>query len=173
MDAPVQHGSCASPFSGVLATWTFSGDTGSQATTASASSATGMTAGAIARAAGLTSSSGANSMNSTNWGTASTRDTTKYYTVTITPPSGCQLDLSAAAIDAKASGSGPMAAVVATSADTFTQTASMSTSVASTPTLAVTGATGAIELRIYGYAASSASGTMRLQNTLSVTGALR
>ncbi len=171
-DAPVQQGTCATPASGILATWTFTGATGSQAMTAATSSVTGLTAGQVSRAASLTVASGQNSINSTNWGTTATRDATRYYTVTLTPPSGCKLDLTSAAIDAKASGTGPAAAAVSTGADTFAGTVSLSTSVASTPSLAITDVTTALEIRIYGYNASSTTGTMRLQNTLTFTGSL-
>jgi len=34
-------------------------------------------------------------------------------------------------------------------------------------------ATSALEVRIYGFAATATTGTMRVQNTLSVTGALQ
>jgi hypothetical protein len=40
------------------------------------------------------------------------------------------------------------------------------------PTLTVSSTSGSVEIRIYGFSASSTSGTMRLQNTLSVTGSL-
>jgi hypothetical protein len=77
------------------------------------------------------------------------------------------------AIDAKSSNSGPTMAVVATSDDTFTQNASVSTTAASTPALAVANSSVAVELRVYGFHASSAAGTFRVQNTLTVTGALQ
>ena len=105
--------------------------------------------------------------------TAATLDVTKYYTFSITPPSGCAMTLTSAAVDAKSSGTGPTMAAIATSADTYTATAAVSTTAASTPALTVVGATGAIEIRIYGYAASATGGTMRLQTTLSVSGSLQ
>jgi len=48
----------------------------------------------------------------------------------------------------------------------------VSTSAAGNVTLAVTGSTSAVEVRIYGWNASSAGGTMRLEGTLTLTGAL-
>lgn len=182
-DGPQQHvdastidsppGSCANAFSGALATWSFTGEPGSQTSTAATSTATGVTAGAVSRSAGLTVASGVGSINSSNWPTTATRDTTKYYTFSITPPSGCQLDLSSLSIDAKSSSTGPTMAVVATSDDAYSQTSTVSTTAPSTPALHVSGATTAIQLRVYGFGASSTGGTLRIQNTLTLTGVLR
>jgi len=165
-DAPAN--ACA--FSGVLATWSFAGDAGSQASTPATSSAQGFTAGDVHRATTLTAVSGANSMNSSNWPSSASRDDTKYYTLTITPPSGCMLDITSAAIDAKSSGTGPTKASVATSADSFGPGQTVSTTAASTPSLTVTNQAAAVEIRIYGWTASGSAGTMRLQNTLTLTG---
>lgn len=158
-------------YSGVLATWSMSGQTGSE-TSVSGTGMASVTAGALSRASGLTAMSGSGSINSSNWPTSAQRNTMTYYTLSVTPPSGCSLSLTSMAIDAKASGTGPANAQVATGADNFGQTASVSTSAASNPTLSVTGQTGQVEIRIYGYAATSASGTLRLQNTLTVSGSL-
>lgn len=168
LDAPAAG--CAQPASGVLATWSMSTAAGSQATTAASSAAPGVTAGDLHRAAALTAAAGAGSMSSSNWTTSAQRDLTRYYTLSIAPPAGCQLDLSSLAVSAKASGTGPATAAVATSADAFALTASVATAAPSTPALAVTDATGAVEVRIYGYAATSASGTLRLQAELTVSG---
>jgi hypothetical protein len=168
VDAPT--GACS--FSGIVATWSFSGDAGSQTSTAAASRAQGFTAGDVRRASSLTATAGADSINSSNWSTAGSRDTSKYYTLTITPPSGCALDLASAAIDAKSSSTGPSKAVIATSVDSYAATQTVSTSAASTPSLTVTGQTAAVEVRIYGWSASGTAGTMRLQNTLTLTGSL-
>jgi hypothetical protein len=165
-------GSCADAFTGVLATWAFTGDAGSQTTTASTSTATGVIAGAIGRASGLSVNTGADSMNASNWPTAAQRDASKYFTFSITPPSGCALDLTSASIDAKASATGPTKASIGTDADSFAQEPSVSTSAAGNATLSVADAKSAVEVRIYGWSASSAGGTMRLEGTLTLTGAL-
>ena len=162
VDTPT--GSCTTPASGVLATWSFTGQPGSQTSTTAASAATGINAGAITRASGLTAVAAANSMDSSGWATTAQPDSAKFYTLTITPHAGCALDLTSLAIDALKSGS------VATSADAFVGSTPVSTSAPSTPALSVSGATGAVELRIYGYAAVATSGTLRLQNTLTVSG---
>jgi hypothetical protein len=176
-DAPARvdaasSGSCADAFTGVLASWAFSGDAGSQTTTNSSSTATGVTAGAIGRASGLTVNTGADSMNASNWPTAAQRDGSKFFTFSITPPAGCSLDLTSASIDAKASATGPTKASIGTDADAFAQESSVSTSAPGDATMSVTSSTSAVEIRIYGWSASSAGGTMRLEGTLAVTGTL-
>jgi len=159
-------------FSGVLATWTLTGQPGSQTSTPSTSSAPGVSAGALTRAPGLTAAAGTNSINSTNW-PAAQLDPTKFYTMMITPPAGCSISTSSLAIDVSSSGTGPTSAAVATSADSFAHTTTVSTTAASMPALTVTAATGVLELRVYGFSASATTGTMRIQNTLSITGALQ
>ena len=164
-------GTCTMAHSGVLATWDFTGATGSQASTAASSPAPGVTAGNIMRATTLMAATGSGSINSSNWATGAQLDATKYYTLSITPPTGCSLSLSSISIDVTSSGTGPTTASVATSADAFAQTSSVSTTAPSTPSLSVSGHAGAVEIRIYGYGATSTGGTMRAQNMLTVTGA--
>lgn len=163
-------GGCA--FTGVLATYSFAGAAGNQASSAATSTANGMIAGPLGRSATLTAVSGATSINSSNWATTAQLDATKYYALTLTPPTGCTLALTSASIDAKASSTGPTTAALATNADNFVTTIALSTSAPSAPTLAINGTTTAVEIRIYGYAASSTSGTLRLQNTLTISGSL-
>jgi hypothetical protein len=117
--------------------------------------------------------SGTNSINASNWTTAAQLDVTRYYTLSITPPAGCSVSMSAMTVDVAASGTGPTLSAVATSADAFAQTAPISTAAPSTPTLSVNKSASAVEIRIYGYGAGAMTGTMRVQNMLSVTGALQ
>lgn len=176
LDAPVTTPDAPSnpcAYSGVLATWTLSGQPGTQTSTAAASSAAGVTAAALQRASALTAASGTGSMNSSNWTTAAQLDATRYYSVAITPPTGCTMNVSSIALDMKASSTGPASAAVATSADSFAQTTTASPNAVSAPTLTVSGASGSIEIRIYGYAATGTTGTMRVQNTLSVSGSMQ
>ncbi len=177
-DAPEQHvdapaGSCASPFSGMLATWNLTGQTGSQATTAATSSAIGVVAGALSRSSGLTAVSGANSINASNWPSAAQRDSTKYFFFTVAPPADCTLSITSLSIDAKSSATGPTMAVVATSQDTYGATSTVSTTAPSTPSLAVANVNGLVQIRVYGYSASSTSGTFRIENTLVVNGSIQ
>jgi hypothetical protein len=169
-----QHGDAPTNgcgFTGALASWDFTGQAGSEATVVAATMASGVTAGPVTRASALTSSSGAGSINSNNWPSSGAIDTTKYYAFSIAPPTGCSLKLTAIAIDAKASGTGPATAVLATSADAFGATTPVSTSAASSPTITVTSSTN-LEVRLYGYSASATSGTMRIQTTLTVNGSI-
>src|SRR5262245_15134014 len=169
-DGPVSG--CAAPSTGVLATWTFSGEPGSQAATAPATTAQGVVATAIARSAALTATAGTNSMNASNWPSTSQRDATKYYTFSITPPAGCAMDLTGSSIDARSSATGPTKAAIGTSADAYAATQAVSTTAASSPTLAVTGQSAMVELRVYGFSASGTAGTMRLQTSVTVSGSV-
>lgn len=170
-DAPPASG-CVQAFTGVLATWNLATAAGNQASSAATSTATGVTAGALTRSAGLTPASGSGSINSSGWPTAASPDATLYYTFTITPPAGCKLALSSAAIDIAHSSTGPAAGAIASSSDNYANKVSISTSTAATPSLVVAGGTTQLEIRVYGYSASSGSGTMRIQNTLSLSGSL-
>lgn len=171
-------GTCSQPMaSGVLATWAFAGQTGDQATTAAASMAPGSTAGAIGRSSDLVAASGADSINSSGWPTSATLDTTKgYYTFTITPPTDCSVSLTQASVQARASGTGPSTVVAGTSADAFAQMSALTvtaTDSTSTPALSVNDATGSVEVRVFGYGATSTDGTFRIDGTLTLTGSFQ
>jgi hypothetical protein len=169
LDAAVSADPCA--FTGVLATYAFAGETGTQAQTVATTMATGVTAGPFTRAATLTATSGANSMNSTNWPTAAQVDLTKFYAFTITPPSGCEMTVSTIALDVKSSGTGPATGALATSSDNFATFKTLSTGAPSTVTASVT-ANALLEVRVYGYSATSTGGSMRVQSTLTINGML-
>jgi hypothetical protein len=169
VDAAIANDPCA--FSGVLATYAFAGETGSQTQTVATTMATGMTAGPLTRAATVTATAGANSINSTNWSTAAQVDPTKFYTFTLAPPADCEMTLSSIALDVKSSGTGPATGALATSSDNFAAFKTVSTGAPSTVTASVT-SIAPLEVRIYGYAATSTGGTMRVQSTLTINGAL-
>jgi hypothetical protein len=171
-DAPPTSATCATLVTGTLATWSFTGEAGTQAMTTVATKANGITAGAVTRAATLTAVGGAGSINSSNWPLTATRDATKYYAFTLTPPAGCELAITGATIDARSSGTGPASAQIANSTDTYAAAATVSTAAAGTVAFTAM-ANGMIELRVYGYAATATGGTFRLQNTLSITGELK
>lgn len=170
-DAPPAS-SCAQAFTGVLATWTLTGQAGNQASTPASATAPGVTAAALTRSAGLTAVSGADSINASGWPTANMADLTKYYSFAVTPPAGCSLAISSVSIDLARSGTGPALGALATSSDNYAQQILVSTNTASTPSLVASGGTMQLQIRIYGYMASSAAGTLRLENTLSLTGSL-
>ena len=165
---------CASKFTGTLVTFDFSADPGNQLATAPKSAAAGITAGSLTRSGSLTAVSGASSINASNWATAAKLDPTRYYAFTITPDPNCALDLGSVSIDSKSSSSGPTSGAVATSDDKFATATSFAAGTAvAKVTLSVSQASNAVEVRVYGYNATGAAGTMRLQTTLSVSGALK
>ena len=165
-------GSGACSFSGDLATWDLTGQTGSEVQVVAGTMGPGIVAGALTRSAAITASTGSGSINSTNWPSQATPDNTKYYKLTIAPPAGCSLKITGLSLDLKASASGPAAASLATSGDAFTTMTSASTAAPSIPALTVTSAS-AIELRIYGFSATSTSGTLRVQSSLVIHGSLQ
>jgi len=164
---------CTAAFTGTLATWSFAGEAGNQASTAVATKATGITAGAVTRAAGLTAVTGSGSINASNWPVTAQRDLAKYYAFTIAPPAGCTLSITGASIDAKSSGTGPASGAVSTSVDTYAATTTVSTTAPGAVALTVTNAPGMVEVRVYGFAATAAGGTLRLQDSLSIDGQLK
>jgi len=173
VDSGNNNTTCATPFNGTLATFDFTNEPGNQTSTAASSTAAGVSAGALARSSALTAVSGASSINASNWTTASKLDATRYYTFTLTPKGGCTLDVSSLSITTAASKTGPTLAAAATSDDNFATTSSVSVGATATPTLSVSGATGAVEVRVYGWSASSTSGTLRVTSTLTVAGSLQ
>jgi hypothetical protein len=160
------------PFSGVLATWNLATQPGNETSAQSTTTAPGITSALLGRAVGLTAAAGTGSINSTGWATTAQADTTKFYTFVMTPPGGCSITVTTLAIDALASGTGPASASVATSADAFAHTTSISTTAPSQPAVTAT-LPGMIEVRVYGFAASATTGTLRIQNTLTVSGTLQ
>jgi hypothetical protein len=127
----------------------------------------------MTRASGLTATAAQNSISSSGWPQSSQIDTSKYYTLALTPPSGCTLDITSLAVDAKTSGTGPAGGSAATSVDSFAGMSAVQTNAISSPAMTVSGATGQVEIRIYGFGATSASGTFRIENTFTVTGSLQ
>jgi hypothetical protein len=160
-------------FSGTLVAFDLTSQSGSETSAAATTSATGVTGGAISRASGLTAVSGSGSINSSGWGTGSSADPTKYYTFTVTPGAGCTLALTSLTLDVKASTTGPASGDVATSVDAFsTHLGAFSGTATPTVSLGVGGVTP-IEIRVYGYGASSTGGTYRVENTLTLTGSIQ
>src|SRR5689334_24648604 len=62
-DAPTSNTGCTQVFTGVLATWDFASESGTQASTIPKNVASGVVASPIQRAAALTAVSGANAIN--------------------------------------------------------------------------------------------------------------
>lgn len=166
-------GTCASTFSGVLATWDFTMEAGNQTSTVVKTTASNVTGSAFSRSMGLTATAGAGSINSSNWPTAGALDPMKYYTFTITPPAGCSLDITQLSIDSKRSTTGPLNGAVATSADNFSAATTVGIDTVAMILPNVKGQTKAVEIRVYGFGASASGGTLRIQNTFTVTGELK
>lgn len=164
-------GGCTA-FTGVLAAFDFTGEPGDQTSTSPSTTATGIGAGNVTRSSSVTGTAGTDSMNSSGWATGGSADTSKYYTFTITPDSKCTLDITGVSVDSKSSASGPTKGSVATSDDSFGTKTAFTPGSTSSVGVSVSGASGAIEVRVYGYSASSGGGTFRVQNTLSISGSL-
>lgn len=176
IDAAQTSGNCSSPFSGTLATWDMDGASGSQTSTAVMSTAAGGTASALSRSSALAASSGANSINSNTWSTSSSNDKSTYYTVTITPPAGCTVSVTGVSMPVQRSSTGPADGAVGTSADSFGSTTSFSpptTSATLTPSLSASDVSGQIEVRIFAWDASSTNGTMRISDSMTISGSFQ
>jgi hypothetical protein len=165
-------GSNCTAYTGALAAYDFSGEPGDQTSTTASSAAAGVSAGDLTRSSALTPTTGTSSINSSNWTTSTTPDTTRYYTLTLTPENGCALDVTSLSVTTAASKTGPASASVATSDDSFATTVPFTVGSTDTPSLSVSGATGAVEIRLYGFSASSTAGTLRINSTLTVSGSL-
>jgi hypothetical protein len=164
----------ATGFSGALVTYDLTGQPGDETSAPAASSATGVTPGDLSRAAALMAASGTGSINSSGWPTTASADATKYYTFTVTPAAGCTLALTSLALDVEASSKGPTSGDVATSADAFaTHVGTFTGTSMTTAMLSDASGSGAIEIRVYGYAAAADDGTFRIKNTLTLTGSIQ
>ncbi len=164
-------------FDGPLVTFDFGALAGGEASATAKTVVSGITSGTLTRStgtSGLTATAGSGSFNSSSWGVGSSADKGKYLTFTVTPASGCLVSLETLFVDVKSSGTGPTNGSVGTSVDTFT---ALGTPFAKDTTTTVTiggvsGKSGAIEIRIYGYGATGSGGTMRVQNTMTLNGRL-
>ena len=172
-DSGTTQTSNCTAFTGALATFDFSGEPGNQTSTPATSVATGVSAGDLARSSALTATSGTSSINASNWTTSQKLDSTRYYTFTLTPDSGCTLDVSTLAITTTASKTGPANAALATSDDGFSTTVPFTVGASDTPSVGVSGATNAVEVRLYGFGATSTAGTLRINSTLTVSGSVQ
>lgn len=171
MGSNTMSGNCAQAASGTIGTWDLSNATGMQASTPGTSKP-GATAGALTRSSDLGAVSGAGSINADGWPSSTQLDTTQgYFTFTIAPPSGCTVSITSASIMTSASGTGPVKIAIATSADQFGHTSSLTSS--STPSLSVSAASGTVELRVFGYDSSNLNGTMRISGQLTLTGSFQ
>jgi autotransporter-associated beta strand protein len=123
--------------------------------------ASNITVSGIGRGGGVTGSAAANRYNATSWDTVAI-DLTAYFTFTLTPTSGFEIDFNSFVYTGQASGTGPTSFAFRSSVDGFA--ANIGTPNASGTTISLSGAsyqsiTSAIEFRLYGWGASAAGGT--------------
>ncbi len=133
--------------------------------------AANITASGIGRGAGISANAGSNRYNANSWNTASI-DLTAYFTFTLTPNSGFEIDFNSFVYAGQASGSGPTSFAFRSSVDSFAS--NIGTPTASGTTISLSGAsyqniTSAIEFRLYGWGASSSAGTFSV-NEFGFTG---
>lgn len=166
-------GHCTMGGGGELAVWDLAGQPGTQASTAAATTLPGVTAQPLARSPSLMPSPGTDCISASNWPSGGQPDPSSYFTLALSAPSGCTLSLSSIMLDVKSSGTGPTSAILSTSEDGFTQQVPVSTTAPGQISLSLTATSGTIELRVLGFAASASTGTMRIENQLSVMGSVQ
>jgi hypothetical protein len=162
---------------GQVATYTFTNaDPGTELYKAVTSTDPNITATDITRGTGITSMTGTGSINSNGWNSAS-QDANDYYEFTLTPNNGYQLNLTAIALSVQRSSSGPLNYLVAYNLGGGTDVTITSGTI---PTANVSQLVNAnftlktplaVRFRIYAWGATGASGTFRLNQSLSVIGA--
>jgi hypothetical protein len=160
-------------FTGELVSFDLTAATGTPATIAAAAKGPGVTATALKRV-GVTATSSAGAINASGWPTGAL-DPSKHFAFSITPPPGCTLTATTLTLDLKASSSGPTQASVGTSADGYAHLESVALAAGgatTVPLAGVSGVSGPVEIHVFGFAADATTGTLRIQNTLSLTGSL-
>lgn len=157
-----------------LASWSFSGATGDQATQPPASAAAGLTASDVTRGSGLTASGAGNSISSSGWTNSTTPDANDYYQFGVTINGSTTAALTSVSFQERRSATGIRTFVLRSSLDGYVgniaaptgvpddtanrdQTITLPASFASLTNQTVT-------FRLYGYSAEAAGGTWRLNN---------
>ena len=161
-------------FTGELVSFDLSKLSGVPATAAASAKASGVVATALTRV-GVTAASSAGGFNASGWPTGAL-DPNKHFAFSISPPPGCKLTGTTLALDLKGSATGPTMASVGTSVDGYAHLETVAFTAAggaaSVSLAAVSGVSGAVEVHVFGFAAEATTGTLRVENTLSVTGVL-
>ncbi len=161
-------------FSGVLATFDLVGQPGNEDVAPATSVAAGVRVGSLSRSTALNASAATGSISSTNWGMGQSADPNTYYALVITPTSGCSIDATSLALDMRSSNAGPESIEVATNADGFARHfGTFGGTGTTTVAFPRVGGAGPLEIRIYGYGASSSVGTLRIQNVPILSGEIR
>lgn len=150
----------------ILATYDLTGAAGTQASNNATSKDAGVAATAITRGSGLTGNAGNNSLNSAGFGASF--DANDYVQVGIAPVAGGTLNLDNLFFNTQRSNTGPATIEVRSSLDNYGSAITTLTppSAATAQAVALPGTfdalTSGVTFRLYGYGASSASGTFRL-----------
>lgn len=125
-----------------------------------------LTVSGIGRGTGIIGTNANDRYNANSWNTGSL-DTDAYFTFTLTPDSGFEIDFTSFAYTGSASGTGPTSFAFRSSLDSFatsigSPTAGGTTIALSSPTYQ--NITSAIEFRLYGWGASAATGTFSIND---------
>ena len=167
---------CAGHAQPVIATYSFAGEAGGQSSTSASFVDADLHASVLMRGPGIVGNPGSNSINSNNWTTGTTIDPLDYYTFTLTPIGGLEMDLAQLLFTEDRSATGPVSFELRSSLDAFASTiASGATSLDGGSHSIDLGASfqdllGPAEFRLYAFGATGATGTWRLSDSLQVTG---
>ncbi|MEO7174852.1 MAG: T9SS type A sorting domain-containing protein [Saprospiraceae bacterium] len=162
-----------------LNAWNLNGQPGDQVSNAATTTDGGLNAGGLLiRGAGITAVAGVNTMNARAWTSNTSPAPTDYYEFSISMHSNIMVNVTNIAIVLDRDGSGPQTVQLRSSLDNFVgslgvQTAPLTVSTKNFP-LALTGLTGVVTFRLYGYRASNNTGTLRVGhingNDVTITG---
>jgi autotransporter-associated beta strand protein len=128
--------------------------------------ANNITVSGIGRGSGITGSNTNDRYNATGWNTASL-DTNDYFYFTLTPNNSFKIDFSSFVYTSQASGSGPANFAFRSSLDSYGSNIATPTNAGTTIDLSgasYQGITNAITFRLYGWGASSSSGTFSVND---------
>ncbi|QDK77660.1 T9SS type A sorting domain-containing protein [Spirosoma sp. KCTC 42546] len=158
-----------------VATYTFTNaDPGNQTSKAVTSTNANITASDITRGTGLTPVTATGSINSSGW-TSSAQDLNDYYEFTLTPVTGHQLNLASINLTERRSGTGPTNYLIAYSIGGGTEVSISTGPLSGTIDAAINvsftvNTVQPIRFRLYAWGASNAAGTLRLDQSLTVSG---
>ncbi|HEX8427228.1 T9SS type A sorting domain-containing protein [Hymenobacter sp.] len=155
-----------------IATYTFTGATGSEATVAVDAQPINASFSSMSRGTGVTASAGANTFAATNW-SQTALEATDYFAFSVQPSVGFQMRLDSLVLDERRSGTGIRDWAIRSSLDNFA--ANIATVNVPDDDLTRTNKkivlpatfaslTARVEFRIYGYNAEAAGGSWRIDN---------
>lgn len=126
-----------------------------------------ITVSGIGRGSGISANSGSNRYNATSWTLGSSLDADDYFSWTLTPNAGFEIDFLSFEYTGQRSPTGPSSFVYRSSVDGFTSDIGSPT--ATGTTISLSGAefqniSTAIEFRIYGFGGTNAAGTFSIND---------